>query len=208
MLTSQVFSVQQDRRIYDRCHRYDTLGFCSPNIFINPDLAIVAGSAPTLYGEVESNTGIQDDAVLDKLNRAVARILCYTDRCFSVYAKSDELKILFYQRDENVGKVYVQTELYTHSKAILGSQPLLKSLTDAVYGQLILGVKVAQRQWGLEKILCDLVKIMMINEQNAPAVFQAAAQRDQYASQSADHNNHLLSKSNFPQGVGATTRSN
>ena len=60
----------------------------------------------------------------------------------------------------------------------------------------------AQRQWGLDKILHDLVKIMMINKQNAPSVFQSAAQRDQYASQSADHNNHLLSKSTFPQGVG------
>ena len=131
----------------------------------------------------------------------MARILCYTDRCFSVYAKSDELKILFYQRDEKVGKVYVQTEQYTHSTTIPGSQLLLKSLADAVYGRLILGVQPAQKQRGLDKILCDLVKIMMINEQNAPSVFQAAAQRDQYASQRADHNNHLLSKSTFPQGV-------
>ena len=136
------------------------------------------------------------------MNQAVARILCYTDKCFSVYAKSDELKILFYQRDENVGKVYVQTKQCTHSTTIPGSQLLLKSLVDAVYGQLIPGVQPAQRQWGLDKILCDLVKIMMINEQNAPSVFQAAAQRDQYASQRAVHNNHLLSKSNFPQGVG------
>ena len=59
-----------------------------------------------------------------------------------------------------------------------------------------------QRHWGLDKILCDLVKIMMINERNARSVFQAAAQRDQYASQSPDHNHHLLSKGTFPQGVG------
>ena len=42
----------------------------------------------------------------------------------------------------------------------------------------------------------------MINERNAHSVFQAAAQRDQYASQSPDHNHHLLSKGTFPQGVG------
>ena len=131
----------------------------------------------------------------------MARILCYTDKCFSVYAKSDELKILFYQRDENVGKVYVQTEQYSHSPTIPGSQPLLKSLTDAVYGRVIGGGQQQQRQWGLDKILHDLVKIMMINERNAPSVFQAAAQRDQYASKSSDHNNHLLSKGTFPQGV-------
>ena len=69
----------------------------------------------------------------------MARILCYTDKCFSVYAKSDKFKILFYQRDENVGKVYVQTQQYSHSPTIPGSQPLLKSLTDAVYGQVIGG---------------------------------------------------------------------
>ena len=158
------------------------------------------GSTPTLYSEVESNTGRGDDAVIDKLNQAVARILCYTDKCFSVYAKSDKLKTLFYQRDENVGKVYVQTEQYSRSPTIPGSQPLLKSVTDAVYGWVI-GGQQQQRQWGLDKILHDLVKIMMINEQNAPSVFQAAAQRDQYASQSSDHNNHLLSKGTFPQGV-------
>ena len=123
-LDLHIFSVQQDRKIYDWCHRYDGMGFCSPNIFINPDLAIVAGCTPTLYGEVESNRGRRDDTVIDKLNQAVARILCYTNNCFSVYAKSDELKILFYQRDENVGKVYVQTEQYTHSPTIPGSQPL------------------------------------------------------------------------------------
>ena len=93
----------------------------------------------------------------------MARILCYTDKCFSVYAKSDELKILFYQRDEDIGKVYVPTEQYSHSPTIPGSQPLLKSLTDAVYGWVI-GGQQQQRQWGLDKILRDLVKIMMINE--------------------------------------------
>ena len=59
-----------------------------------------------------------------------------------------------------------------------------------------------QRHWGLDEILHDLVKIMMINEGNAHSVFQAALQTDQYASQSPDHNHHLLSKATFPQGVG------
>ena len=78
----------------------------------------------------------------------MARILCYTNKCFSVYAKSDELKILFYQRDENVGKVYVQTEQYTHLPTIPGSQPLQKSLTDAVYGWVIGGVGGSNRGIG------------------------------------------------------------
>ena len=59
-----------------------------------------------------------------------------------------------------------------------------------------------QRHWGLDEILRDLVKIMMINEGNARSVFQAAVQADQYACQSPDHNHHLLSKTTFPQGVG------
>ena len=102
------------------------------------------GSTPTLYGEVESNTGRRDDAVIDKLNQAVARILCYTDKCFSVYAKSDKLKILFYQRDENVGKVYVQTKQYSHSPTIPGFQPRIKSLTAAVYGWVIGGAAATE----------------------------------------------------------------
>ena len=46
---------------------------------------------------------------------------------------------------------------------------------------------------------------MLINEQNASAVFQAAAQRDQYSIQRPDHNNHPLSQSRFPQGVNRQT---
>ena len=65
-----------------------------------------------------------------------------------------------------------------------------------------MGGQQQQRHWGLDKVLHDLVKIMMINERNTRSVFQAAAQRDQYASQSPDHNHHLLSKGTFPQGVG------
>ena len=72
-LDLQVFSVQQDRKIYDWCHRYDSLRLCSPNVFINPDLAIVAGSTPTLYGEVESNTGRRDDAVITFLKYLLGR---------------------------------------------------------------------------------------------------------------------------------------
>ena len=135
----------------------------------------------------------------------MARILCYTNKCFSVYAKSNELKILFYQRDENVGKVYVETQQYIHSPTIPGSQPLQKSLTEAVYGWVIgglEGVGQQQRHWGLDNILRELVKIMMINEGNASSVFQAAVHADQYASQIPDHNNHLLSKATFPQGLG------
>ena len=43
----------------------------------------------------------------------------------------------------------------------------------------------------------------MINERNASSVFQAAVYVDQYASQSPDHNHHLLSKATLPPGIGA-----
>ena len=59
-----------------------------------------------------------------------------------------------------------------------------------------------QRHWGLDNILRELVKIMMINERNASSVFQAAVHEDQYASQSPDHNRHPLSKASLPPGVG------
>ena len=59
-----------------------------------------------------------------------------------------------------------------------------------------------QRHWGLDNILWELVKIMMINERNASSIFQAAVNEDQYASQSPDHNRHPLSKATLPPGIG------
>ena len=69
-------------------------------MMINPNIGIVTGSVPTSYGEVES-AGSKEKSTLDKLDQVSARVLCYTDKCFSMFAQSDKIHFKFYQRDDN-----------------------------------------------------------------------------------------------------------
>ena len=209
------YTIHDDRRLYDRWHNYDALGCCSPNLYINPDLAIISGTNPMLYGEVESykhKENASDDKPIAKLSQAVCRILNYTDRCFAIYAKLQELKIIFYQRDENIGKVYMEVKTFSHSLTIAGTNPVRKSLAEAVRGRAppaappgqVPTQPPAQPQQlvgGFDMILKDLVKIVMINEANANTVYQGSPQSDQYATQCCKHNHHLLSKTSTLQGV-------
>ena len=209
------YTIHNDRRVYDRWHNYNALGCCSPNLYINLDLAIVSGMNPMLYGEVESynrRENASDDKPTAKLSQAVCRILNYTDRCFAIYAKSQELKIIFYQRDENIGKVYMEVKTFSHSLTIAGTNPVRKSLAEAVRGRAppvappgqVPAQPPAQPQQlvgGFDMILKDLVKIVMINEANANTVYQGSPQSDQYAAQCCKHNCHLLSKTSTLQGV-------
>ena len=98
---------------------------------VNPDIGIVAGSVPTFYGEVESS-GLKESATLDKPDQVSAQVLCYTDKCFSMFAQSDMIHFKFYQRDDKCGTVYVKKHAYHHSpvSAIDGQ----KELHHAVFG--------------------------------------------------------------------------
>ena len=205
------YTIHDDWRVYDRWYNYDTLGCCSPNLYINPDLAIISSKNPTLYGEVESykcRGNASDDKPIAKLSQAVCRILNYTDRCFAIYAKPQELKIIFYQRDENIGKVYMEIKMFSHSLTIAGTNLVRKSLAEAVRGrappaapQGQVPTQPQQLVDGFDVILKDLVKIVMINEVNANTVYQGSPQSDQFAAQCCKHNRHLLSKTFTMQGV-------
>ena len=70
-------------------------GYCCPGVIVNPNLVVVTGTMPTLYGEVESINPL-DDHVLDRFDQVSSRVLCYTDKCFSVYTKSDVFYIQLY----------------------------------------------------------------------------------------------------------------
>ena len=205
------YTIHNDRRVYDRWYNYDALGCCSPNLYINPDLAIVSSMNLTLYGEVESykrRGNASDDKPIAKLSQAVCRILNYTDRCFAIYAKPQELKIIFYQRDENIGKVYMEIKMFSHSLTIAGTNLVRKSLAEAVRGRTPLvapqGQVPAQPPpqlvGGFDMILKDLVKIVMLNEANANTVYQGSPQSDQFAAQCCKHYHHLLSKISTMQG--------
>ena len=125
------YDAKLDRKIYDRWFGYNQELYCSPSIMVNPDIGIVAGSVPTFYGEVESS-GSKKSATLDKLDQVSAWVLCYTDKCFSMFAQSYKIHFKFYQRDAKCGTVYVKKHAYWHSpvSAIDGR----KELHNAVFG--------------------------------------------------------------------------
>ena len=165
-----------------------------------------------LYGEVQSykrGGNASDDKPIAKLSQAVCRILNYTDRCFAIYAKPQELKIIFYQRDENIGKVYMEIKMFSHSLTIAGTNPVRKSLADAVRGRAPPAAPQGQVPaqppprlvGGFDMILKDLVKIVMLNKANANTVYQGSPQSDQFAAQCCKHNHHLLSKTSTMQGA-------
>ena len=128
---------------------------------INLDIGIVAGSIPTFYGEVESS-GSKESTMLDKLDQVSAQVLCYTGKCFSMFAQSDKIHFKFYQRDDKCGTVYVKKHAYQHSpvSAIDGR----KELQHAVFGRPMGNDGNTKR--GLNSIFEDLVKIALFMEQN------------------------------------------
>ena len=111
------YDTKLDRKIYDRWFGYNQELYCSPSVMVNPDIGIVTGSIPTFYGEVESS-GLKESAMLDKLDQVSARVLCYTDQCFSMFAQLDKIHFKFCQRDDKCGTVYVKKHAYQHSPSV------------------------------------------------------------------------------------------
>ena len=85
-LYTDEYNAKLDRKIYDGWFGYNQELYCSPSIMVNPDIGTVTGSVPTFYGEVEPS-GLKESAILDKLDQVSARVLCYTDKCFSMFAQ-------------------------------------------------------------------------------------------------------------------------
>ena len=195
------YTAELDRKIYDRWYNYNQCAYCVPGVTVNPDLGIIAGTSPTLYGEVESghHTDVQN---FIRLDQCTARILSYTDKCFSLYAKGDVVHLRFYQRNDSAGTVYVLSEHFNHSPADETQNPIRKSLQEAVYRE-----NLGQNQYvnGLDKILMVLVKIVMFMEPRAVEIYRATGLRDQFTSQENNHTSpHPLSTATFPTILGFT----
>ena len=90
------YNIQTDRTTYNRWYGYNQQKYCCPGVIVSLDLAVITRTVPTLYGEVESSN-LSDATTFEMLDQVSAGILCYTDKCFSVYAKADVIHIKFYQ---------------------------------------------------------------------------------------------------------------
>ena len=165
---------------------------------VNPDIGIVAGSVPTFYREVESS-GLKESAMLDKLDQVSAWVLCYTDKCFSMFTQSDKIHFKFYQRDDKCGTVYVKKHAYRHSPvSAIDSQ---KELHHAVFGQPMGNDGTTKR--GFNIIFEDLVKIALFMEQRAYNMYINSNGADQSSVQPDDHPCHELSNPILPTPTGA-----
>ena len=94
-LHPDAYNAKLDRKIYNRWFQYDRELYCSPGMMINPDIGIVTGCVSTFYGEIESS-GSKEKSMLGKLDQVSARMLCYTDKCFSMFAQLDKIHLKFY----------------------------------------------------------------------------------------------------------------
>ena len=161
------YDAKLDRKIYDRWFGYDQRLYCSPGIMVNPDIGIVTGSIPTFYGEVESSS-LQESATLNKLDQVSAWVLCYTDKCFSMYTQSDKIHFKFYQRDDRCGTVYVKKHAYRHSP--VSATHGRKELHNAVFSRPMGNDGTTER--GFNVIFEDLVKMALFMEQRAHNIYQ------------------------------------
>ena len=165
---------------------------------INPDIGIVAVSVPMFYGEVESSS-LKEETTLDKLDQVSARVLCYTDKCFSMFAQSDKIHFKFYQRDHNCGTVYVKKEAYSHSP--VSPNDGQKELQHAVFGRPMGNDGTTKR--GFNRIFEDLVKIALFMEQRAHNMYINSDGVDQSPAQAGDHPLLELSNPILPTLTGS-----
>ena len=98
-------------------------------MMINPDIEILTGSVPTFYGEVESS-GSKEKTMLDKLNQVSARVLCYTNKCFSMFAQSDKIHFKFYQRDDNCMSRHTLTAIHQCLQLMVKNNSSMQFLVD------------------------------------------------------------------------------
>ena len=160
---------------------------------INPDIGIVTGSVTTFYGEVESSSS-KEETMLDKLDQVSAWVLCYTDKCFSMFVQLDKIHFKFYQRHNNCGTVYVKKEAYHHSP--VSPNDGQKKLQHAVFGQPVGNDGTTER--GFNRIFEDLVKIALFMEQRAYNMYINSDRVNQSPVQANDHPHHELSNPILP----------
>ena len=186
-LHPDAYNTKLDRKIHNKWFRYDRELYCSPGMMINPDIRIVAGSVPTFYGEIESS-GSKEKTMLNKLDQVSARVLCYTDKCFSMFAQSDKIHFKFYQRDDNCGTVYVKTHSCCHSPV----SPIdgRKQLQHTVFGQPVGNDGTTDK--GFNRMFEDLVKIALFMEQRAHNMYINSDRVNQFPAQPKDHPHHEL----------------
>ena len=186
-LTKQNFTAKQDRNVYNKWYQYNEQNFCCSSTELQPDLQVFAGAMPTLYGEVSSPHGRLNIPAINRINILAAHILCYNKYAIAFYAEENAFSILFYGRDDGNGRIFLETLNMDHSPRIEaedkddnndddeddGDKPSKKDLEKAIYGTQPTRDNQSLLPDGLNGVLEEMVKCVLVMEAWCPEMLQA-----------------------------------
>ena len=207
-LAKQNFMAKHDRNIYNKWYQYNEQNFCCSSTELQPNLQVSAGAMPTLYGEVSSIQGQSNVPAINRINILAARILCYNKHAITFYAEENAFNILFYGQDDGNGRIFLETLNMDHSPRIEAededdddddddsdedddNKPSKKDLEKAVYGTQHTRENQSLLSDGLNGVLEEMVKCVLVMEAWCPQMLQAFDNDgDQYSTQHHNHTKH------------------
>ena len=201
-LAKKYFMAKHDRNVYNKWYQYNEQNFCCSSTELQPDLQVSAGAMPTLYGEVSSIQDRSNIPAINRINILVARILCYNKHAITFYAEENAFSILFYGRDYGNGRIFSETLNMDHSPRIEAEdendddddnddKPSKKDLENAVYGTQPTHENLSLLPDGLNGVLEEMVKCVLVMEAWCPHMLQAFDNNgDQYSTQHHNHTKH------------------
>ena len=162
---------------------------------------------PTLYGEVSSIQGQSNILAINRINILAARILCYNKHAITFYAEENAFSILFYGQDDGNGRIFSETLYMDHSPRIEAEdaddddddnndkdddeKPSKKDLENAVHGTQPTHENPSPLPDGLNGVLEEMVKCVLVMEAWCPQMLQAFDNDgDQYSTQDHNHTKH------------------
>ena len=161
---------------------------------------------PTLYGEVSSIKGQSNILAINRINILAAHILCYSKHAITFYAEENAFSILFYGQDDGNGRIFSETLSMDHSPRIEAEhedydddnndednddKPYKKDLENAVYGTQPTHENQSPLSDGLNGVLEEMVKCVLVMEAWCPQMLQAFDNDgDQYSTQNHNHTMH------------------
>ena len=161
---------------------------------------------PTLSGEVSSFQGRSNVPAINRFNILAARILCYNKYAITFYAEENAFSILFYGQDDGNGRIFSKTLNMDHSPRIEaeyeddnddnidednGDKPSKRDLEKAVYGTQPTHDNQSPLPDGLNGVLEEMVKCVLVMEAWCPEMLQAFDNDgDQYSTQHHNHTKH------------------
>ena len=160
---------------------------------------------PTLYGEVSSLQDQLNILAINRINILAAHILCYNKHAITFYAEENAFSILFYGWDDGNGRIFSETLNMDHLPRIEAEdeddddnsdeddddKPSKKDLEKAVYGTQLTHENQSLLPDGLNCVLEEMVKYVLVMEAWCPQMLQAFDNDgDQYSTQHHNHTKH------------------